>query len=160
MELFFAQRLNELLFDYTLDSYKYYALNINLLLIEALRRINKVKNDLTEDLNLKDIVDEINIKAKNDIVSKKILGHKYQIYFPLKIENNKSKFKIDLEILSNKLSLNIIIPELFELIEKELNSGSKINLNILASQLVTALINVGFHQSYIYHQTRCAFRLY
>jgi hypothetical protein len=157
LELFFAQRLNELLFDYTLDSYKYYALNINLLLIEALRRINKVKNDLTEDLNLKDIVDEINIKAKNDIVSKKILGHKYQIYFPLKIENNKSKFKIDLEILSNKLSLNIIIPELFELIEKELNSGSKINLNILASQLVTALINVGFHQSYIYHQVNFYF---
>ena len=157
LELFFAQRLNELLFDYTLDSYKYYALNINLLLIEALKRINKVKNDLTEDLNLKDIVDEINLKAKADIVSKSILGHKYQIYFPLKIENNKSKFRIDLEILSNKLSLNQIIPQLFKLIEKELNSGSKINLNILASQLVTALINVGFHQSYIYHQVNFYF---
>jgi hypothetical protein len=157
LELFFAQRLNELLFDYTLDSYKYYALNINLLLIEALIRINKIKNELTEDLNLKDIVDEINLKAKNDIVTKSILGHKYQIYFPIKIENNKSKFRIDLEILSNKLSLNQIIPELFKLIEKEFDSGSKINLNILASQLVTALINVGFHQSYIYHQVNYYF---
>ncbi|MDT0539077.1 HEPN domain-containing protein [Croceitalea sp. P059] len=157
LELFFAQRLNELLFDYTLDSYKYYALNINLLLFEALRRINKIKNDLTEDINLKEIVEEINLKARTDIVTKSILGPKYQIYFPLKIENNKSKFKIDLEILSNKLSLNQIIPELFRLIEKEFDSGSKINLNILASQFVTALINVGFHQSYIYHQVNFYF---
>lgn len=157
LELFFAQRLNELLFDYTLDSYKYYALNINLLLIEAIKRTSKIKNELTQDLNLKDIVDEINLKAKYDIVSKSILGHKYQIYFPIKIENDKTKFRIDLEILTNKLSLNRIIPELFFLIEEELKSGSKINLNILASQLVTALINVGFHQSYIYHQVNFYF---
>ncbi|NRB58779.1 MAG: hypothetical protein HRU50_02435 [Winogradskyella sp.] len=157
LDLFFAQRMNELLFDYTLDSYKYYALNIYLLLFEARSRLNKIKDDLTNDVNLKDIVDEINLKAKTDIVTKSILGPKYQIYFPLKIENDKSKFRVDLEILSNKLSLNQLIPKLFELIEKELDSGSKIKLNILASQLVTALINVGFHQSYIYHQVNFYF---
>lgn len=151
-ELFYAQRMNELLFDYTLDSFKYYALNINQLLIEARQRIDKVKNELTADENFKDIIAELNSKGKSDLLTKAILGHQYSLYFPLKVHNQKAELSLNIEILINKLSLSALIKKSFKLIEENIDTGSKINLNILSNQLVTALVNVGFHQSYIYHQ--------
>jgi len=50
--LFFAQALNEALFDYTLDTYKPPALNIRLLCIEALQTIDNIKIGLIKMPNI------------------------------------------------------------------------------------------------------------
>lgn len=152
-ELFFAQRMNELLFDYTLDSNKYYALNISLLLTESLKRISKVDGDLTKDENLKSIIEETNLKAQSDIITKEILGSQYNIFFPIKLSNNRKQEVVKIELLSNRLSLGNVIEVIFKLLPIKIENNSKQEVNLLANNLVTALINVGFHQSYIYHET-------
>lgn len=151
--LFFAQRMNELLFDYTLDSNKYYALNISLLLTEALKRISKVKEDLTKDENLKSIIEETNLKAQSDIITKSILGDQYGIFFPIKLSGDKKKEVTKLQLLYNCLSLNKVIKHTFSLLPIKVEANSKQDIDVLANNLVTSLINVGFHQSYIYHRT-------
>ncbi len=151
--LFFAQRLNELLFDYTLDTYKYYALNISLLLKESLIRISKISEDHTKDENLKSIIEETNLKAQNDLITKEILGNQYGIFFPIELSQNKKQDITKIELLSNRLSLNKIIKTIFKILPAKVESNSKKDIDTLANNLVTSLINVGFHQSYIYYET-------
>ena len=151
--LFFAQRMNELLFDYTLDSYKYYALNISLLISESLMRISKIDGELIKDQNLISIIEETNKRSQKDIVTKNILGNQYELFFPIKVSNDRKKIILTLELLSNRLSLSKVIKSIFNQLPIEIKNNSKDAINVLSNNLVTALINVGFHQSYIYHQT-------
>ncbi len=56
---FFAQRLDELFFDYTLDTYKPPALNSVFLCKEAIRLITDIENDLIDVANLNYVLDEL-----------------------------------------------------------------------------------------------------
>jgi hypothetical protein len=62
--VFFAQRLDELLFDYTLDSYKPSALNASSLSIEALAVISGIEKGEIEAANLDPVLDELEYAAK------------------------------------------------------------------------------------------------
>lgn len=155
--LFFAQRMNELLFDYTLDSFKYYALNISLLISESLTRLSKLKEEVDTDKNLGNIIDEINLIAQDDIITHSILGSHYSIFFPIKVGKDKEQLKTKLKLLSNRLDLNVVVKELINLIPQVIEKKEKVKINVLSNILVTSLINVGFHQSYIYHMTNNVF---
>lgn len=57
--LFFVQRMDELLFYYSMDTYKTPTLNIKLLLREYLETVDSIKEGLVKDKNEPPIFEEI-----------------------------------------------------------------------------------------------------
>ncbi|MFH7348856.1 hypothetical protein L1A45_09520 [Acinetobacter variabilis] len=72
--LFFGQRLDELFFDYTLDTYKPPALNPTFICREALALINEVENETIDRNNLSFVLEELEWALRNDLVVKEILA--------------------------------------------------------------------------------------
>ena len=78
--LYFAQVLNESLFDYSIDTYKPNALNGHSITHEALQITQKVKSKHIPEGNLKPIQDELVLLFSKDIAIKEILGSKHEHY--------------------------------------------------------------------------------
>lgn len=57
--LYFAQLLDELFFDFTLDTYKPSAMNSSLLCEEALKVIEEINNGNIKKPNLQHVLDEL-----------------------------------------------------------------------------------------------------
>jgi len=72
--LYFAQRLEEMLFHYSIDIYKAPILNTNQLIIEYLETGNKVEQGKVKESNLDYILEEFKDTFQNDIVLKKYWG--------------------------------------------------------------------------------------
>ena len=102
--LFFAQRLSELLFDYTLDTYKPPALNSVFLCREAIDLIVDIEQELLDRNNLTVVLDELDWSLRNDDVAKLILNAPVE-KFILKGDDIKlAELKIRLEVLERVLS--------------------------------------------------------
>ncbi|MBB6482281.1 hypothetical protein [Spirochaeta isovalerica] len=105
--LFFAQTVEELLFYYTIDSYRLPAHNTHSLLDESLSTIQHIKQDILKPGALNSIIEEIEDQFEKDIVmrdffgtecpelikhinSSKSIDHKYDTikYLSQRIENN------------------------------------------------------------------------
>lgn len=71
--LYFAQRMDELLFDFTLDSFKPPALTPASLAHEALDHIRNCEEDSVDLNGLVHIQDEIQESLQNDKISKSLL---------------------------------------------------------------------------------------
>jgi hypothetical protein len=71
--LFFVQRLDEMLFDYTLDSYNPPALNVPFLCIESLKTIDDIEEGVIDQNNLKHLLEELQWSLENDYASKNII---------------------------------------------------------------------------------------
>ena len=69
--LYFTQLIDEMLFDYTLDSYKPLALNSRLLCIEAFETIEEIRNSYITIKNLQSVLEELIWSLKHDIAAKK-----------------------------------------------------------------------------------------
>ena len=72
--LFFVQRMDELLFHYSMDTYKTPTLNIKLLLHEYLETVDNIKEGVLKDKNELPIFEEIVWSLKGDIAAQKIIG--------------------------------------------------------------------------------------
>ena len=154
--LFFAQVLDELLFDYTLDSYKPMALNAKLLCLEASRTINDVKTGLIKPQNLKHIVDELKWSLNNDLIARLLLGKnlaKFERELNKNISNNLVKLKQVVSLLyhyfDDEKYLNKIKEEL---IDKIKTGKEKEKIYKLTKTFVTELINYGYNSNHIYFQ--------
>ena len=154
--LFFAQALNEALFDYTLDTYKPQALNIRLLCIEALQTIDNIKLGLIKKPNIEAIIDELQWSLNGDFVAKKMLGNKL-IGIVEKINLNKNNLKklketilLLYHFLDNKKYLNELQNTLIKLIPP---NKEKENIYKATRAYITELINYGYTTAYIYHNT-------
>jgi len=71
--LYFAQLLDELLFDYSLDTYKPSAMNTSLLVAEGLSVISAVEDGIIDKANLAHIMDELSENLKRDPVADELL---------------------------------------------------------------------------------------
>src|SRR5690606_20567323 len=78
--LFFAQTVDEMLFEYTLDSYKPMALNCRLLCIECISTIGEIKDGYMPKKNLQSVLEELKWSLERDIAAKNILGKKFKFY--------------------------------------------------------------------------------
>lgn len=99
--LFFAQTIDEMLFDYTLDSYKPLALNTRLLCIECLSTIEEVKGDFMPKRNLASIIEELRWSLNRDLAARDLLGKKFE-YYLRQLKPNEIKLK-ELETIINHL---------------------------------------------------------
>jgi|SRR5690554_276509 len=150
-QLFFAQRFYEMLFDYTLDTFKAPALNTPLLCKELLVTIRHVKKDDIDKNNISAILEELKWSFSKDLVSKSILdGRSKQYLEELDIKNLK-EFTLKIELLHNKLNSEKYIIESKRLLSNLIKTnGSKKEIESISKNLLTSLINYGYHQTHLY----------
>jgi len=153
--LFFAQLVDEMLFDYTLDSYKPLALNSRLLCIESLETIEEIRNGFVPAKNLQSVLEELKWSLKKDLAAKELLGNRY-LYFIEQIKPNDIKLNETENIVSliynyfnSRKYLDQIIKSLTELI---LDGRNKEKINYLTSAYLTELTNYGYNPNHIYYQ--------
>lgn len=152
--LFLALRIKELVFDYTLDTFKYPALNATSMCIEALSLIDQIENENVTEKALKPVLDELIWKLRADFIVKKILSSDLDYYINFGDYSNLTEIKIKLKLLKNKFDLI----KYADLTEKELlklvaENKQKALIDQLAMTYVTTLKNIGFSQSFIYSST-------
>lgn len=152
---FFAQLVDEMLFDYTLDSYKPLALNSRLLCIESLETIEEIRNGFVPIKNLQSVLEELKWSLKKDISAKELLGTRYQ-YFIEQIKPNDIRLKETENIISlmynyfnSQKYLEQIKKSLTELIEEGKN---KEKIKYLTGAFLTELTNYGYNSNHIYYQ--------
>ncbi|WP_180179765.1 hypothetical protein [Acinetobacter sp. YH12041] len=153
--LFFGQRLDELFFDYTLDTYKPPALNPTFICREALALINEVENETIDRNNLSFVLEELEWALRNDLVVKEILALEIETFILNGEDTKLSDLKLRLEVLEKLLNpieyFNICCSMIFHQIS---NSGSKKKISKLATLLASLLINVGISKQHIYEKTK------
>jgi hypothetical protein len=154
--LFFAQIIDEALFDYSLETYKPRALNLRILCIESLRTIDAIKQGLIKKPNLPHILDELVLNLRTDYAIKTIIGP--EIESVIKLIKKHSHNLIELRsiilhiyrYLNDKKYLEYLQDYLRELVPENIQ---KEHIYSLTRTFLTELINYGYFPAYIYHQS-------
>lgn len=152
--LFFAQKLDELYFDYTLDTYKPPALISIYLCREAIELIDDIEEDLIDKQNLVNVLDELEWSLRSDIVAKSMLEAPIE-KFVLNHEGVKlTEIKIRLEVLEKTLNSLTYTEICQELLKKEIIKKSKINISNLSKIYASSLINHGISKQHLNDKTK------
>ena len=151
--VFLAQRLDELLFDFTLDSYKPTALNACSLCEEALEVISMIERGHTDAATLEPVLQELDWSLRRDSVAKSLLDvdvEKYVLKHPETPLNDK---KLRLEVLSRTIDSDRYLNECYDQLRAAVVARSKGDIDFLARTLVTSLINRGVSKTFLYQKT-------
>ncbi|MGV8830134.1 MAG: hypothetical protein ACWA6U_17640 [Breznakibacter sp.] len=151
--LYFAQRFNESLFDYTIDTFKPRVLNTSILVFEAMSVYSDVKSDKIDAKNLDYVIDELNWSFQKDKVAKKILGNEREIYFPLVDSGKKDDLKLKLELLQKKLSAKKYLEVAKDFLSESVIQNKKKDIDEGIGAIISTLKTAGFSQGYLFHQT-------
>lgn len=151
--LFFAQRMDELLFDYSLDSHKPASLNPPFLCIEALKLIDDIDSELIDSANLVHVLDELCWSIQNDKVSKSLLDVPLEHYV-LAHDAPLSQKRLRLEVLSKTLDPNRYLTTCHVLLKRAIEENKKKDIDSYARTLVTCLINIGVSKAFLYRKTK------
>lgn len=159
--LFFAQSVSDMLFDYTLDTYKVPFLNTNNLGVECLRFAQLIKVNRLPAKVLDPIIDEFIYNFKKDPIMEGIYGKKVNSYVKYLSENrnNKSGNNVDEMINVFKLIISQSRDKYLEEIKKQLihficyDPNEKEMIEELTRLFLTELIYFGYSKSYIYYMT-------
>ena len=153
--LFFSQTVDEMLFEYTLDSYKPMALNCRLLCIECLSTIGEIKDGYMPKKNLQSVLEELKWSLEKDIAAKNILGKKFEFYLnqikpnEIKINALENIIKFIHNHFSERKYLKEVKKSLFILVKE---GKQKDKIKNLTSSFLTELINYGYHPNHIDYQ--------
>jgi len=150
--IFVAQLLDELLFEYTLDTYKPSAMNTSLLVWEARSVKKAIDAGLIKKPNLPHILDELCINLEKDEVAKALISIETDSI--LKVLKNKkapeNSWMTIVELLAYQLPQKIYKKKTEELLRLELDSELDFSsLRRLTRSYVTTLINLGFSPEFI-----------
>ncbi len=154
--VYLAQLLEELLFDYSLDTYKPSAMNTSMLCFEALTVIKDIENGVIKEANLPHIIDELSLNMSKDPVSKKLIS----IDYPKAIttistkETRLSEKKIILELIWSEIELKKYKIKNEQLLINAIeNDQEKSTIRTLARSYITTLINLGYRPNHLYQTT-------
>ena len=151
--LFFAQRMDELLFDYTLDSYKPSALNAPYLCSEALGLIEDIENKVIEGANLSHVLRELEWSIQGDKLAKSLLDIDLSYYIIHNEDTPLSEKRKRLEALSRTIGPSRYLAKCKEALVIQIDSKKKKNIDQLARTFATTLINIGYSKSFLYKTT-------
>lgn len=155
--LFFSELIDEMLFDYTLDSYKPLALNSRLLCVECISTIHEIKNGFMNQKNLPPVVEELKWSLNSDLAAKLLLGAKFDFYID-KLNQNANNNESLVTIVSffyNLFNEKKYLDQVKALLRQLVKSGKeKAKIRSLTGTLLTELINYGYHPNHIYYQNR------
>lgn len=103
--IYFAQLIDELLFDYTLDTYKPSSMNTCTMCLEALSLIDDIENEVIDSANLKHVINEFIYNLKKDEIAKSLLNIEVKT-IAMTLENDDSPIqekRTILEIISQQI---------------------------------------------------------
>ncbi len=162
--LFFAQRLDELLFDYTLDTYKPKTLNTPSLCVEVISVISQVKEGNIDPYNVIHILDELRVSLTNDKIAKSLLTLDVDEYFPKPdFDKTKGILNLDLvllriQLLYRTISARPYLAETQASLMTAIRQNKKKEINYGAGTYITTLINCGHSQQYLKKEITHFFR--
>ncbi len=140
--LFFAQRMDELSFEYSLDSFKAPTLNAPFLIIEMLSEIQINKQIGRSHSAIAHILDEAESRLKNDIVAPNLLSPGLPYY--LNADRQKPEdIEARLRVLGTELHPNRYLRECYRLIDHAIQENRKISIDFLSKEIVTTLQSLG-----------------
>ena len=150
--LFFAQRLNELLFHHTTDTYRFPTLSLLGLAKEYCSVYIDSKKGIINEKNLKHIIDELNARLQKDDIANDILTKEYvnrfnKGYGTWSLREQYENINYIGRKLSNNVYYNAIVTELINLVK---TNGSKKQINVLTTQWVREIIDSGYNENYVY----------
>lgn len=152
--LFFAQLLDEMLFNYTLDSYKSPALNTNTLCDEALAIISEINKNVISKGAIIPILDELIYNLKTDLISDELFGFQLEHYCK-KLKNHSDLQVVSATILLIKQTFqkgSFLLRIIEKLKEKIVENKEKEKIYILSRIYVTELINSGYDMNFVYNR--------
>lgn len=155
--LFFAQILEEMLFDYSMDTYKASIMHSGLLCIEALQTIDEVDSGNIAEPNIGHVIDELCTNLEKDTVAQSLIKLPLDSFLGT-LKNRKTSTK-DLkglvELISFSLSASAYRSKNEELIANAIRSNAGPgDLRRLARSYITTLTATGFSTKYIAEETR------
>jgi len=152
--MFFAQLVEELLFDYTIDMYKVPAMNSRALSEELYQTISEVESGSIKQIAIKPIKEELHDSLIKDPVAISILRElKDELLLRLKSEDTIAETKVVAELLKNKLDNEYLVASKRLLGETLADTKQKEKINSITRSLITELIYIGYSPEYIYFET-------
>lgn len=157
--LYFSQVLNEMLFDYTIDTYKPNALNAHSIVHETLSLLRKVKSKHIHKANLQPVKEELLNLLSKDLACKALLGDKRSSYKELiRTNSDLDELYHTIYSLHTYLSDKRYFEKVKELLIEKVSVGKeKSHIFFLTRTLVTELITYGYSKEYLYNQTNTFF---
>lgn len=151
--LFFAQRMEELLWDFTLDTHKPMALNAPYLCKEAISLLEDIEAELIEPANLKPVLEELIWSVQHDPVAKSLLDlpidHYVLTYEGVKIAEQKLRF----DVLAQTLQPFRYLHQAFDQVSAQVKAIEKKKLDSSIRTMVTTLINMGVSKQSLYKRS-------
>lgn len=150
--IFFIERLNELLFDYTISTFKPRALNTTLLSEELINIFEEVENGVLDAKNIEHIFEELKWSYKTDPIAKKIIGERRDDYLEKIDISDTNRLKTLISLLNNRISDFTYLDECKIVIKSLVKSNSveKRRLEKTLGSFITGLIDLGYNKSFIY----------
>ncbi len=152
--LFFASLIDEMTFNYTIDSYKAPVMNVISLLEELFYTISDVEDGLIADGAVGSIVEEVRLAIEDDEVFRQILNdHQISYVQELFKTDNKRDLKVAIDLLSSFETINIEyvvgLKNTLSLLIKQ--NKEKKRIEKLTRLLITQLKYLGYSNEFIYH---------
>ena len=149
--VFFVQRMDELLFHYSMDTYKVPTLNIKLLLQEYLDTVESIKEGQLKDKNEIPVFEEIVWCLESDKIAQKVIGESISKEF---LKNNGSydkgmKRKV-CQLFLDKLSGKTYLEEIEEELKNAVINDLKKQIDLYAKNFVRELTVLGYNSRYIF----------
>lgn len=160
--VYFAQLLEELLFDYSLDTYKPSAMNSCTLCLEARNLLRDIENELIDPANLVYVLKELMLNLRKDEVAQSLLDIGLET-IEKKLCNEQTPLNestVIINIIHSQLSvwkykeMNEIL-----LLDALKNGKEKKRIRSLTRTYVTTLISIGYSSRHLYFTTRMFFHL-
>jgi len=146
--LYFAQRVEELTFTYTIDSYRAPTMNPPSLVSECLEeiRISRIVGKSTS--SIAHMLDELEERLRNNVVVRNML----QLRLPYHLNYNRNSFddiEKKLRLLEKEISPREYIFKCFELTQRFCLNNELRNIEFVAKEVVTSLRNFGVSLEHI-----------
>lgn len=158
-----AQYIDELLFEFTLDTYKPSAMNSSLLVREAIQTYFAVEAGTIKSPNLRHVIDELCENLDKDLVAQSlVLVDLSGVKATLKDPKTPDKSRLTcLTLIENQMPLALYKAKNEELlIEAVCKIKNASNIRNLTRSYITTLLNSGYSERYIQGITRDFFHYY
>lgn len=152
--LFFAQRMEELTFEYSIDSYRAPTTNPPYLARELLDELAHSRNEGFESNNYEKILDELELRLSGNPIVKNLIKLNIDRYIKPD-RGDKNKLISLFSVLSDELEPRHYVEEAMRQLKQAVASSTpeKSKIDFLARELVTTLINIGMSPRHIKETT-------
>jgi hypothetical protein len=150
--VFFAQLLEEMLFDYTLDTYKPSVLHTGLLCLEAADVIENIQRGIIKEPNLAHVLEELCKNLETDKIAQSLLPLSIESTFSaLKNKNAKiESIKTIIDLLKINLSPSIYRNSIENALRDEILKNKRYDeIRRLSRAFLTHVISFGHHPRFI-----------